>query len=535
MHRVKPDSRQGIGLAVVYFCAGLLVVLDPRATHDEGLLMYGFARALREAFFPCLFFQKTKPALALVYAPVAQLGLAPYLVAHLAIASAAIAWTLALARSLDHKRPWLPALVVALSPLYTWSAFTGVSNSDGVAGAALFLYLLQARKNLFAAGLVLGLLPWIRYEQALFCAVIAPWILVRYRSLAFFAGLVTWPIAYLGVGAIYHRDPLWFVHFSPSVGNLESGNPVWISEFASHNPKTAILALAIVSPAVFFLMLVRAGRLDPLERVLGAFTALFFAAFVATHLSPLDIGPAFVLGFSSRYAVVPLVAVGLLFGRVVEAHEVDLKPRLRDTLAAGSLLVVGWFLRASVVVPLFASAAMGSFVAAARAGAKKLGLAVVLGFLVVVPLHLRDDFLREYPLRDPTVEPIAAWLEAHANELKGEVYTNHQLLGPYLQRSGQTIGAQTKFMLAVDHHFELIHLSNPANGQRAAVLDAIPRSVFGPFVPPEALDPKVVQPGTMFVLIDDVRTKQIFPPERWNERLRVIHQEGGFVVYELLP
>jgi hypothetical protein len=109
------------------------------------------------------------------------------------------------------------------------------------------LYLLETRKNLFAAGFVFGLLPWIRYEQALFAAVFVPFVLYRYRSVAFAMGLVAWPIAYLGSGAIYHRDALWFVHFLPNVSNLDSGNAQWLAEFASHSPKTAITALAMVS------------------------------------------------------------------------------------------------------------------------------------------------------------------------------------------------------------------------------------------------------------------------------------------------
>lgn len=533
MRSVKPDSWPGIGLAVAYFLTGLVVVLDPRATHDEGLLMYGFARSLSDAFVPCLFLQKIKPALALIYAPVARLGLAPYLVLHLGIASAAIAWTHAVARSLEHKRPWLPALIVATSPLFTWSALTGVSNSDGVAATALFLYLLETRKNLFAAGLVLGFLPWIRYEQALFSALLAPWVLLRFRSSVFLAGLVAWPLLYLGGGAIYHRDLLWFVHFLPGISNLTAGNPVLAAEFASHGASTAVISLAIVSPALFFLLLLRVGRLRPVERLLAFLIVGFFTTFVVTHMSPLDIGPAFILGFSSRYAVMPIVAVGLLFGRVIEQHESDVAPRLRDTFVASALLVMGWFFRAVFIVPLLASAASGAFIAAMRQGARRIGLALTLAFLVFLPLHLRAEFVAQFPLTDGTLAPIAAWLDAHPPQ--SDVYTNHQLLVPYLVRTDHPLASRTKFLLAADHYFELVHLSNPRNGQTAAVLDAIPRSVFGSVVYPEELDPDRVRPGTLFVLIDDARTQQILPPERWNSHLKEVTPNSGFHVYESVP
>lgn len=533
MRWVKPESRPGIGLAVAYCCACLIAALQPLATHDEGLLMYGFARSLSEAFFPCLFFQKIKPALALIYAPAARLGLVPYMAMHAVVAAATLYWTHAVAQSLHHKRTWLPALVVLFSPLYTWSAVTGVSNSDGVAATALFLYLLQARKNFFAAGFVLGMLPWIRYEQALFCAVLAPWVLFRFRSPAFLAGVITWPLGYLGAGAIYHHDPLWFLHFLPNVSNLDSGNPVWLAEFASHNARSAIMSLVMVSPAVFFLALLRFKSLQSIERVLAIFTLGFFATFVVTHLSPRDIGPAFTLGFSSRYAIVPIVPMGLLVGRAIEQRESDVVPRMRDTVIAAGFLVVGWFFRTTVVVPLFASAAIGAFVAAMRARLTKLALALVGLFVALVVALDHEEMAQSFPLSDATAESIAVWLDNHPPQ--GDIYTNHQILVPYMNRTQHRFASRTKFLLAADHQFELVHLSNPKNGQTAAVLDAIPRSVFGAVVLPEELETDKVRPGTLFVLIDDARTQQILPPDRWNSRLKKISENGGFKVYERVP
>ncbi|HRI64198.1 MAG TPA: hypothetical protein PK156_08165, partial [Polyangium sp.] len=483
---------------------------SPHFVHDEGLLMYGFARSLSEAFLPCLFFQKVKPALALFYAPVAWFGLTYYLMLHVLVAAATLYWTHAVARSLHHKRPWLPTFVLFISPLFLWSTTTGVSNSDGVAATALFLYLLETRKNLFAAGFVLGVLPWIRYEQALFSAVLAPWVLYRSRSPKFLAGLVTWPIAYLGCGAIYHHDLLWFLHFLPNVSNLDSGNEAWIAEFAHHDVRTALMALLMVSPAVFVLTLLRRERLRPVERLLAVFTAGFFVLFVVTHLSPRDIGPAFTLGFSSRYALVPLVPVALLFGRVVEQQQYSFVPRLRDTIVAATWLVGGWFVRAVFVLPLLISAMLGAFVAAMRARLLKTAAVVLFVACFILILHDdRDEMSRSLDFGDTSAQVIANWLVYQP--VRGEIYTNHQLLRPYMVRTDHLLASRVKFMLAADHHFELVHLSNPANGQRAAVLDAIPRSVFGAVVHPEELDPGRVRPGTWFVLINDVRTKQIMP------------------------
>src|SRR5689334_9530836 len=103
------ESRLGIALAVLCACLGLVLATAQSSIHDEGLLMYGFARSLGEAFLPCFFFQKIKPALALFYAPVARLGLVPYMVLHVIVGAAAVYWTHAVARSLQHKRPSIAA------------------------------------------------------------------------------------------------------------------------------------------------------------------------------------------------------------------------------------------------------------------------------------------------------------------------------------------------------------------------------------------------------------------------------------------
>jgi hypothetical protein len=134
---------------------------------------------------------------------------------------------------------------------------------------------------------------------------------------------------------------------------------------------------------------------------------------------------------------------------------------------------------------------------------------------------------------DPSAAWIAGWLEEHPPP--GDVYTNHQVLVPYMMRTDHSLASRTKFMLAPDHQFELVHLSNPANGRTAAVLDAIPRAVFGAVVYPEELDPGQVRPGTWFVLINDVRTKQLLAPERWKSRLKTVGESELVHVYEIVP
>jgi len=534
MRWVESESRHVLALAVSFAILGAILAANPHTVHDEGLLMYGFARSLSENFAPCFFFQKIKPALALFYAPAASFGLGPYMIAHAFFAASTLYFTHAVAKSLQHNLPLVAAAAVLLSPLFVWSSVTGVSNSDGVALIALFLYLLEVRKNHFAAGVVLGLVPWVRYEQALFSAVFAPWVLWQTRSLSFLTGLVAWPVLYLGGGAVYHHDLFWFLHFLPGISSLDPGNPVLSSDFAGHDVRSALLTLVMVSPAVFVLTLLRANRLKPIEKLMAVFTVSFFVLFVVTHLSPRDIGPAFVLGLSSRYAIVPLVPLALLVSRTVEQHEYELAPNLRDTLVAGAFLLAGWFVRTTVRAPLFVAAALGGFVAAMRSGLKKTGLFILGIFVELIPFHSdSDEMWNRFPLRDTGPESLAQWFDEQ--KPPGDIYTNHQLLVPYLVRTDNRYASRTKFMLAADHQFELVSLTNPANGQRAAVLATLPKAVFGNVVYPEELMPDQVRPGTWFVLINDARTEQILPPERWKSRLKLVHKTNWFEVYSLPP
>src|SRR5438105_3937574 len=85
---------------------------------------------------------------------------------------------------------------------WRWRALTGVSNSDGAAFMVLALYLLVAGR-LGLAGLALGLLPWVRYECALFSTLFAAYVVLGRRDRRFLAGLAAWPVLYLGAGAIY--------------------------------------------------------------------------------------------------------------------------------------------------------------------------------------------------------------------------------------------------------------------------------------------------------------------------------------------
>src|SRR5260221_445575 len=160
--RLATDRRVALGLGALYAIVGFIRCADPATLHDEGLLTYGFARAMDQDLIATLFFQKARPVLSLLYAPVALAGLTVFLVVHVVVAAAAIPLVAATARVFGIRNANLAALVVACSPVFLWCGPMGLSNSDGAAGLALVVYLLAARRAPFVAGAVLGGLPWIR-------------------------------------------------------------------------------------------------------------------------------------------------------------------------------------------------------------------------------------------------------------------------------------------------------------------------------------------------------------------------------------
>jgi hypothetical protein len=519
-------------VAAVYLVASLVAVSDSRTAHDEGLLMYGFSRGLSLSFAPVFFWQKCKPALALFYLPVARLGFGAYLVAHVLVAAAAVAAVGEVARALGHRRPWIASLVLALSPVFTWSSLVGISNSDGVAFAVLSLYLLVVHRRPALAGLVLGLLPWVRYESTIFAGLVVLYGLFALRSPRFLSGLCAWPIAYLGAGAVYHRDPLWFLHYLPGISGMMPGNEVWEGGFASHGFVTLVATYSLISAALGLCVLLRPMRLHPLERVLGLSAFAYLALFALTHVAPLNIGPAFVIGFSARYAALAVPSVALLVGRVVDAVEDAPAPALRDTLCTAALVAAGWLAKARGAdsVFLWAGAAAGVVVGSLRLGAPAFALAAVSALTALGPLASREALERECRVREDLPARTTDWLEAHQAEITGTIYTNSQLLQLYLSRSGRLQGRAVKFIVAPDHSFEMETLTNHANGQREAIFSTIPAALFGSVAFRDEMKPELVAAGSLFVLEDDERTKLVLPPATWEPRLRTVHTGQRFRV-----
>jgi hypothetical protein len=303
-----------------------------------------------------------------------------------------------------------------------------------------------------------------------------------------------------------------------------SGIEVWEQEFASHSWTTLLSVFGLLSPAVLLLVFLRPRALSGAERALALFVVLFLGLFAYTHLSPRDAGPAFVLGFSARYALIALPAVALLVGRAFEGLAAQEAPRWLDTASVAALLAAGWALaaRGAGALVLWGASCAGALLGALRGRLPRIAALVLLTFVTLGPLSLREGKEQPLDLRTPWLARVEQWFAQRRQGAPITVYTNSHLLALFAERRGLP-WLRVRYLLAVDMSYELSHLTNPTNGQREAVLRAVPRAVFHDVVPPDELSPERLQPGAWFVLVEDSRTQRLLPPERWSPHL---HQEA---------
>ncbi|HSP99700.1 MAG TPA: hypothetical protein VL049_20960, partial [Candidatus Dormibacteraeota bacterium] len=194
-------------LAGLFAVGGLLAVRANTFLNNEGILAWIFAGEVSEWPLDGLFFLKLRPPLSFFYAPAAVLGLRPFLCLHTLLAAGAIPLTAGLARRFGHRSPNLPALLVALSPLYVGAAPSGVQNSDALL-ALLAVSWLLARERPTAAGLLLALMVLSRIEVAFFGVALAAYALVTPGARRFVIAAAALGAVYVLAGAVYHRDLL---------------------------------------------------------------------------------------------------------------------------------------------------------------------------------------------------------------------------------------------------------------------------------------------------------------------------------------
>ncbi|MGH7788336.1 MAG: hypothetical protein ACRERC_15815, partial [Candidatus Binatia bacterium] len=455
------------GLTAVFAAAGLALVLGQGIVSDEGLLTHVFARWLTLEPLAALFFQKIKPTVCVLYAVPSLGGAQSTLVAHVLVAALAAPMLATVARRLGLRWPNLPALLLLASPLYLFGAAAGVSNTDGVALSILVLYLTVARGWHWAAGLVLGSLPWVRSELAPLAAVLWLYMALIERNRGVALGALVIPLAYAMGGAVYHRDLLWLLHYAPTMAFPHPSNLVRSGSGGLH---TLLWVLLLVTPAVGVAALAPWRRLSPLERALA-----LGAALTLLLVSLLPLWGLFNFDSSARYSMQPLPVLALLAARALEPLADG--PHAAWGFAALPLLLLAALSVSAGVPPALGVLLIVAYAALAASAWRGAAPAAVVALAAIAGLGLA---LPRKELATPAYYAAALdWLEANAADVRATtLYTSSAVLPYGIARRAALDGTAVRFLVAPDMGWELEMLSNPHNGQRAALARAAAQELY---------------------------------------------------------
>jgi len=334
--------------------------------------------------------------------------------------------------------------------------------------------------------------------------------------------MALFPLAYAASGALYHHDMLWLVHFGGSAP-WKPENPMFDNKLFGLRyllePAAALTPVAALAVAVPF------GRLTQMERLLGAYVII-----VAVAMNVLAIFHVGNYDDSPRYLLHILPALALLVGRALEAWWDGERPNVVSLL--GLTLVVVWIATRqrdehAAEILLLAHGVLIAMVCV-RAGTLAAALAVMLVCVGPV-LPLRTQLTQ--PDTAKYLAPMTAWLKTHPQERAAPIYTNAQLLAPFLEH--QLPGADVHHMAAPDMADEML-LTNERNGQRDRFLQLSATNLYGKTVWPP-ITPDDLPGNAILALRNDVRLALILPPDVWGPRLETLVQTPDFQIARLRP
>lgn len=500
------DRRVILALAVLYLVTSAAFVLDDYSLNNEGLLTYYWASWARTDFVPVFFLQKVKPVLATLYAPFTAGGPRPMLLVHAMVAATALPMSAETARALGYRLPNLPALAIALSPIFWVGGASGISNVDAVVGVTLVLYLLCARRWVVAAGLVAGLLPWARFELVIFTAVLALHALVTPEHRRLLAGMLGFPLAYALGGVLYHGDVLWMAHYPPSAPH-DPGNPIYGNQLIGL--RFLLEPAAAVTPAAALVAMVPFDRLKGVERaILG---------YVVAGILAMNVLPIFRIGnFGSapRYMLLLLPAFAWLIARAVEPWWEGQRPNVARLI--GAALLAAWIATRQedgIAVAILLAAIWLVLAATLRSGTAAVAIAtalVVAGPLLPLRTHASRFATARY------LDPTLAWLRESPDRIASPIYTNSQVLGLFLET--RLPGAEVVHLAGRDIHREVVLLTNPHNGQRERILSLCATDLYGRTLF-EPIEPDDLPADALLVMREDPRLSLLLPDEIWAGRV----------------
>lgn len=529
--RLAEDPRVAWVLAAVFAFAGILDVALDRHLHDEGQLTYLFARMTSEAPLDLVFLQKSRPPISIFYAPFAAIGPGVFGAVHVIVAASAIGLLASIARSLGHRWPNLAALVLAASPMYFACAAAGVSNSDGVAVAILGVWLWHVRQRPFVGAIVLSLVPWIRAELAplpLLLFVLAP---AKDRRAAW-SGAIVFPVAYALVGAIVHRDLLWFAHYPPALPEPMAGHPLWAQQDGRVTLGALSATLLSLSP-VWLLAIPVDGASTGRDRVQRSWLA--FAAFELGLLLAMPRWRVFNFDLSPRYLLGVVPALALVVSSRIEAiaDRVGGVTRVVEIAVLVGGAAIGFAVAGGAhPTALAATAFVAAAIAIGRAGRTGAAAIVVAALVAIGPLGFGDGTGLRRDRAAPELAEIRARLEEDPRLHGRPIFTNAPLLASVLPVSRY---GRVHYIVQADQLHEIVTLTNPNNGQRERVLAAMSRQMYGIPVLADAFVPDDLPADAVLVLVEDPRLELVMPAEVWSKAL-VVHSSSERVrIAELRP
>ena len=508
-HRAVPWA-----IAGVFAVAGLLAVRANTFLNGEGVLTWIFAGQMSEWPLDGLFYLKIRPPLSLFYAPVAVLGRVPFLCAHVILAAGAIPLTAALARHFGQHSPNLPALLVALSPLFVAAAPAGAQNSDALLALLLIVWLL-ARGWPVAAGLLLTAMVLSRIEVAFFGAALAAYALATPGLRRMIVAAAALAVVYALAGAVYHGDLLWPLHYPA----FPTANPAVGPEARSHyggDLKDLVTTVLGLTPVVGIGLWAAWRGVPRLETLLGATAVAFVLAIRVLPLTELVYVDA-----SPRYVLPALPLLCLLVGRGVEQWGAGWRRDLpRGVALLGVATLLAWPLFAGLSrdltwfggsVALLLLAAVGGCLASAAlarvarraAVTALLATAAAIGWALLPTTHL---YLGTQARR---LDESMAWLRAAHLPAGTVVVTDHHLLAIWMADYAPETPVDIRHLITPDMVYDS-NLANPATRQ-PEIMFGPSRFVYAPWISAEQV---AALPGEVVVVMrrDIHRTDVLVAP-----------------------
>lgn len=516
-----PVLRAPALLAALFALTAALLATGLPLVDDEGYLTYLGAATLSDAPVATFFFQKFHPSLSLFYAPVARLGWTVFLVAHALVGGLGVFLAGAVAARFGLPST-LASASLACSPVYLLAAASGQSNSDGITALLLGTWLsTYADRRSFAVltGLALAASVWTRYEFSLAVGVLALHLLPSSRwPLLSLLGVVC---LYLLAGSLYHHDPLWWLHFPPTLPTSLPG-----IDLDRYVPRTldqlGVVAtqLSLGSPLWLVALHPDTVSLSPPLRAIRSAALVTFLAMVVIPF-------ARVLNFihSPRYLSATLPFTVLMASAWSRTPDTIRAPFVLMAFSVPLAVIAVASTPGSFTWPLAMALALPAlgWIPAARLRNWLLGFAGVTSLVLTIATTPLFDPSRA----SPDEQAAARWIVTHADDRT--VYTNDQHIALLLAVRGR----RPHYLVAFDIQSELVRLLNPRNGQRATVLDALEPRLYGRAVWACTFPREPPAHDALFVLGPDDRIFHYFPRAWWDTQTRRVVRFGALEIRSL--